>query len=121
MNRLALMILKNIHIVPAGFAKLWHYAANVDKYPEQQTWDHIHYLMSRAIKAGNVDLVEMMGSAVHVHANACGEDTIIIVQTMDLDEQQKKDLMTIGSAVSFTFGGDVAHVFDRETGKNLEA
>ena len=30
MNRLALMILKNIHIVPAGFAKLWHYAANVD-------------------------------------------------------------------------------------------
>ena len=56
MNRLALMILKNIHIVPAGFAKLWHYAANVDKYPEQQTWGHIHYLMSRAIKAGNVDL-----------------------------------------------------------------
>ena len=56
MNRLALMILKNIHIVPWGFAKLWHYAANTDKYPEQQTWDHIHYLMDRAIKAGNVDL-----------------------------------------------------------------
>ena len=56
MNRLALMILKNIHIVPAGFAKLWHYAANADKYPEQETWNHIHYLMARAIKAGNVDL-----------------------------------------------------------------
>ena len=56
MNRLVLMFLKNLHIVPAGFAKLWHYAANVDKYPEQETWDHIHYLMSRAIKAGNVDL-----------------------------------------------------------------
>ena len=56
MNRLVLMFLKNLHIVPAGFAKLWHYAANVDKYPEQETWDHIHNLMSRAIKAGNVDL-----------------------------------------------------------------
>ena len=56
MNRLALMFLKNIHIVPAGLAKLWHYAANVDKYPEQETWDHIQNLMSRAITAGNVDL-----------------------------------------------------------------
>ena len=27
----------------------------------------------------------------------------------------------IGAAMAFTFGGDVAHVFDPETGKNLEA
>lgn len=39
---------------------------------------------------------------------------------MDLDEKQKKDLMTIGSTVGFTFSGDVVHVFDRETGMNLE-
>ena len=69
---------------------------------------------------GVVDVTEMMGSAVHVHATACGKDTIIIVQTMDLAADQK-DMLNIGAAMAFTFGGDVAHVFDPETGKNLEA
>ena len=69
---------------------------------------------------GVVDVTEMMGSAVHVHATARGKDTIIIVQTMDLAADQK-DMLDIGAAMAFTFGGDVAHVFDPETGKNLEA
>ena len=69
---------------------------------------------------GVVDVTEMMGSAVHVHATACGKDTIIIVQTMDLAADQK-DMLNIGAAMAFTFGGDVAHVFDPKTGKNLEA
>ena len=69
---------------------------------------------------GVVDVTEMMGSAVHVHATACGKDTIIIVQTMDLDEKQK-NMLNIGAPVAFTFNGDVAHVFDPVTGKNLEA
>ena len=69
---------------------------------------------------GTVDVTEMMGSAVHVHATACGKDTIIIVQTMDLAADQK-DMLNIGATMVFTFGGDVAHVFDPETGKNLEA
>ena len=68
---------------------------------------------------GVVDVTEMMGSAVHVHATACDRDTIIIVQTMGLSEEQK-NMLTIGSAMSFTFGGDVAHVFDPATGMNLE-
>lgn len=68
---------------------------------------------------GTVDVTEMMGSAVHVHASACGKDTIIIVQTIDLAEDQRS-LLTIGAPLSFTFDGDVAHVFDKETGKNLE-
>ena len=68
---------------------------------------------------GVVDVTEMMGSAVHVHATACDRDTIIIVQTMGLSEEQK-NMLTIGSHVSFTFGGDVAHVFDPATGMNLE-
>jgi len=68
---------------------------------------------------GVVDVTEMMGSAVHVHASACGKDTIIIVQTMDLAPEQK-NLLNVGAALSFTFSGDVAHVFDPETGRNLE-
>lgn len=56
MNRLALMILKNIHRVPGAFYKLWRNAANPDKYPEQERWNHIQYIMKQAVKAGNIDL-----------------------------------------------------------------
>lgn len=67
---------------------------------------------------GTVDVSEMMGSAVHLHISACGRDMIIIVQTMDLKNGAD---FSIGSPISFTFGGNVAHVFARESGKNLES
>ena len=57
MNRLALMVLKNIPAVPGLYAKLCSYANKVGTYPEQESWDHIAKIMNRAIKAGNVDLV----------------------------------------------------------------
>lgn len=68
---------------------------------------------------GTVDVSEMMGSAVHLHLRACGKDTIIIVQTMDLQGKSTVDF-SIGQTVAFTFGGNVAHVFSKETGLNLE-
>ena len=67
---------------------------------------------------GTVDVREMMGSAVHLHITACGRDMIIIVQTMDLKNDTN---FSIGSPISSTFNGKVAHVFARETGVNLEA
>lgn len=57
MNRLVLMVLKNILAVPGLYSRLCHYAAHADEYPEQERWDHIGKIMRRAIKAGNVDLV----------------------------------------------------------------
>ena len=66
---------------------------------------------------GTVEVSEMMGSAVHLHVSACGTDTIMIVQTMDIGENTA---FPIGSSLSFSFGGHTAHVFDRETGENLE-
>ena len=69
---------------------------------------------------GTVDVSEMMGSAVHLHMTAYGHDTIMIVQTMDLEASQRGKL-AIGAPVAFTFAGDAAHVFDRNTGVNLEA
>ena len=68
---------------------------------------------------GTVDVSEMMGSAVHLHLNACGKDTIIIVQTMDLQGEHAVDF-SIGSPIAFTFGGNVAHVFSKEDERNLE-
>lgn len=56
MNRLALMVLKNILIVPGAYRKLCHYAKYTDKYPEKEKYSHIQYIMQRAVRAGNVDI-----------------------------------------------------------------
>ena len=71
-----------------------------------------------AMVCGTVNVSEMMGSAVHLHISACGTDTIIIVPTAELENA---NAYAIGSEVSFTFSGATAHLFDRETGLNLEA
>ena len=64
---------------------------------------------------GRVDVTEMMGSSVHLHINADGKDVIIIVPTTDL-----KNNYAIGDMVRFCFDGAVAHVFSKETERNLE-
>ena len=56
MNRIVTMVLKNIHIAPGAFAKLCRYAANPEKYDEMEKWNHVHYIMNRAVMGGNVDL-----------------------------------------------------------------
>ena len=66
---------------------------------------------------GTVDVSEMMGSAVHLHVSACGSDTIMIVPTTELESTSA---FTIGSPIAFTFNGVMAHLFDRNTKKNLE-
>ncbi len=62
-----------------------------------------------------VDVSEMMGSSVHLHVNADGSDVIIIVPTLDMENNYN-----YGDLVHFTFAGNVAHVFSKETDKNLE-
>ena len=80
--------------------------------------EHLHLAEVGEQKiTGTVEVSEMMGSAVHLHVSACGTDTIMIVQTMDIGENTA---FPIGSSLSFSFGGHTAHVFDRETGENLE-
>ncbi len=81
--------------------------------------EHVTLPASENAITGTVDVSEMMGSAIHLHLNALGKDIIVIVQTMGLTSEQLDGFKT-GKSVSFTFGGDVAHVFDPETGKNLE-
>ena len=56
MNRILLMVLKNIWIVPKAYAKLCHYAKHTDEYPEQEKYDHIRYILDRAVKGGNLTL-----------------------------------------------------------------
>lgn len=56
MNRIALMLLRNLWKVPGLYAKLCHYAKHTNEYPEQEKWDHIRKVMSLAVASGNVDL-----------------------------------------------------------------
>ena len=65
--------------------------------------------------AAKVDVAEMMGSSVHLHVNAAGRDVIIIVPTIDMESNYN-----YGDTVHFSFSGKVAHVFSKETNKNLE-
>ncbi len=57
MNRIVRMVLLNIFRVPGLYGKLCHYAKYTDRYPEQEKWDHIHKILTCAVKASNVDLV----------------------------------------------------------------
>lgn len=65
---------------------------------------------------GKVDVSEMMGSSIHLHVNACGKDSIMIVQSLDIKD---KSQLEIGSNVNFTFDGSVVHIFGQD-GNNLE-
>ena len=56
MNRIAMMVLKNIHAVPGLWVKLCQHAKNPDNYPEIERWRHIQKIMNRALKGGNVEL-----------------------------------------------------------------
>ena len=56
MNRIVLMVLRNIVKVPGLYAKLCRYAKDPDKYPEQERWDHISHILQLAVKSGNLDL-----------------------------------------------------------------
>ena len=68
---------------------------------------------------GVVEVTEMMGSVVHLHVNACGRDSIIVAQTANL-EGPTPVTAKVGNAISFIFGGNVIHLFSKETGRNLE-
>ena len=69
---------------------------------------------------GTVDVSEMMGSSVHLHVDALGRDVVMVVSTMNMTGAEVAALAH-GAAVNFGFPGHVCHVFNAETGINLEA
>ena len=56
MNRIALMVLKNLHLVPGAYSKLCRYARHTDEYPELEKYRHIQKIMRWAVSSGNIDL-----------------------------------------------------------------
>ena len=68
--------------------------------------------------AATVDVTELMGSTIHMHVNIAGKDAIVILPTIDLSTEQKTSF-GYGSQIHVTFGGNVVHLFNKETEKSL--
>ena len=56
MNRLALIILRNITKLPGAYIKLCRYARHPERYPREEMWEHIRYIMQMGTGSGNVEL-----------------------------------------------------------------
>lgn len=56
MNRLAMMVLKNLHKVPGLWTTLCRHAKNPENYPETERIANIRKIMQAAIQGGNVEL-----------------------------------------------------------------
>ena len=63
---------------------------------------------------GKVDVSELMGTSSHLHMSVAGKDAIVIVP----NNGETSDYM--GKDVKLTFSGNVAHVFAKDDGHNLE-
>ena len=98
-------------------------ALTANKVEEQEVVFGIrpeHITLDDSGVAGTIEVSEMMGSSVHLHANAAGKDVIIVVSTMNMTGAEVAALKS-GTPVKFTYGGNNCHVFSKETGINLEA
>ena len=63
---------------------------------------------------GEVEVSEMLGSEVDLHVNCGGDDVVMVLQTMDLNED-----VSIGAKLKFTVRPRLIQLFDKETGNNL--
>ena len=79
-----------------------------------------HIVLSEEGVGGTIDVSEMMGSSVHLHVSACEKDVIIIVNTMNMSTAEV-DALCSGTDIKFSFGGNNCHIFNKETGINLES
>ena len=79
-----------------------------------------HITLEKAGFDGKVDVSELMGSTVHLHVTSMGRDVVMVVSTMNMTGAEVAALAN-GNPVKFAFPGHVCHVFNKETGINLEA
>ena len=56
MNRLVMVVLKNIVLVPPAWFKLCIYAKHTDEYSYEEKYKHIRYILKHVCKSGNIDL-----------------------------------------------------------------
>ena len=82
--------------------------------------EHITLTEGENAVSGTVDLVEMMGSSVNIHVDSPVGSVMIVAPVTEDDVSGGPAALCHGEEIRFTFRGGAAHVFDRETGRNLE-
>lgn len=55
MNRILLMVFRNLFRVPGAWLKLCKYAKHPDRYSREEMYQHIQYIMKMAVNSGNLD------------------------------------------------------------------
>lgn len=100
MNRLALMVFKNIGRIPGLYIRLRKMVKNKDRYTEQEIYDHIRRIMTLAVDSGSVEL-QVTGTE-----NIPEEDGFLICG----NHQGLFDVM----AIVYTFRGPLAAVYKKE-------
>ena len=63
---------------------------------------------------GVVEVSEMLGSEVNLHVNCEGDDVVMVLPTVDLEED-----VSYGATVNFTTQPRLIQLFDKETSNNL--
>ena len=81
--------------------------------------EHIGLSETEGVEA-KIEVSEMMGSSVHLHVDSNGKDIVIVVSTMNMTGEEIS-AMRAGTMIRFAYSGSVCHVFNKETGINLEA
>lgn len=66
--------------------------------------------------SGRIEVVEMMGSNIHLHVHFAENDIVVVVPDPDESSQHFR----IGDTVNFSFGPDRLHLFGKDTEVNLE-
>ena len=79
-----------------------------------------HMVLTNDGIEAKIEVNELMGSSVHLHVDVNGKDVIVIVSTMNMTGAEVAELKA-GATIKVGFPGNVAHVFNKETGINLEA
>ena len=75
--------------------------------------------------AAGVDVSEMMGREIRLHVtakedNGGEKDVVLVVAAADLPESFRAGI-PYGTTIHFTFPGELVHLFDKETERNLLA
>lgn len=68
--------------------------------------------------SGTIDVSELMGSTVHVHASVKGYDFVLVIPTIDFDGALGRSFAD-GAPISFKFEPNAVHFFDKTSGKNI--
>jgi len=79
-----------------------------------------HMMLQEGGIASKIEVNELMGSSVHLHVDINGKDVIVIVSTMNMTGADVAALHA-GAEIEIGFPNNVCHMFNKETGINLEA